>query len=110
MSARVFENVAARAVSPPRLLRVRTPAVRSTSCDGYHISPCGVDTALSMKSARTPPFHPVMSELPGLMDSALAEAYAGSSAVKPLIDRFLPPAGLVAHDELAVDDDEGGDA
>jgi multiple sugar transport system substrate-binding protein len=70
---------------PVRKSHANSPAFRRNT------PPYSFDVPLDdAKSARTPPFHPVMSELPGLMDAALAEAYAGSSAVKPLIDRFLP--------------------
>lgn len=50
-------------------------------------------------------------QLPGEQFKLDERDFSGVYEFTDLIDRFLPPAGLVAHDELAVDDDdEGGDA
>jgi ABC-type glycerol-3-phosphate transport system substrate-binding protein len=40
--------------------------------------------------ARTPPFHPAMTDVARLMATGLADAYAGKSAVKPLVDQLVP--------------------
>jgi multiple sugar transport system substrate-binding protein len=50
------------------------------------------------KTARTPPFAPAMNELPALMEKALADAYAGKSAVKPLVESWLPQINQLLQD------------
>ena len=42
------------------------------------------------KTARTPPFHPAMAELPGVIQKALEDAFEGRSAVKPIVDQLVP--------------------
>jgi hypothetical protein len=50
-------------------------------------------------------------QLPGEQFKLDERDFSGVYEFTDLIDRFLPPAGLVAHDDLAEDDgDEGGDA
>jgi multiple sugar transport system substrate-binding protein len=61
--------------------------------------PHSYDVAIDdAKIARTPPFAPVMNELPALMDKVLADAYAGKSAVKPLVDTWLPQINQLLQD------------
>jgi hypothetical protein len=49
-------------------------------------------------------------QLPGEQFKLDERDFSGVYEFTDLIDRFLPPAGLVAFDDLAEDDDEGGDA
>ncbi|HEX5439706.1 MAG TPA: hypothetical protein VFW76_02400 [Ktedonobacterales bacterium] len=50
-------------------------------------------------------------QLPGEQFKLDERDFSGVYEFTDLIDRFLPPAGLVGHDDLAQDDgDEGGDA
>jgi ABC-type glycerol-3-phosphate transport system substrate-binding protein len=42
------------------------------------------------KTARTPPFHPAMTELPGMFLTALEGAFEGKSPVKPIMDQLVP--------------------
>jgi hypothetical protein len=49
-------------------------------------------------------------QLPGEQFKLDERDFSGVYEFTDLIDRFLPPAGLVAHDDLAEDDGEGGDA
>ena len=42
------------------------------------------------KTARTPPFHPAMTELPAMIMTALNEAFSGQSAVKPIVEQLVP--------------------
>lgn len=50
-------------------------------------------------------------QLPGEQFKLDERDFSGVYEFTDLIDRFLPPAGLVTHDDLAQnDDDEGGDA
>lgn len=42
------------------------------------------------KTARTPLFYPAMGELPALIGTALNDAYAGKSAVKPIVEQLVP--------------------
>ncbi len=49
-------------------------------------------------------------QLPGEQFKLDERDFSGVYEFTDLIDRFLPPAGLVAHDDLAEDDGEGGEA
>ncbi|MGH2353259.1 MAG: ABC transporter substrate-binding protein [Chloroflexota bacterium] len=72
-------------MQPVRKSQANSPAYRR------HTPPYSFDVPLDdTRTARTPPFHPAMSELPALVMEGLADAYAGKSAVKPLIEQLVP--------------------
>jgi ABC-type glycerol-3-phosphate transport system substrate-binding protein len=82
----VYEILLERGVMQPvRKSQANSPAFRKNE------PPHSFDVPLDdTKTARTPPFHPAMSELPALVNGVLDAAYAGKSAVKPLMDQLVP--------------------
>jgi multiple sugar transport system substrate-binding protein len=82
----VYEILLERGVMQPvRKSQANSPAYRK------HTPPHSFDVPLDdTRTARTPPFHPAMGELPAMMVEGLAEAFAGKSAVKPLVEQLVP--------------------
>ena len=72
-------------MQPVRKSQQNSPAFRKNS------PPYAFDVPLDdTKTARTPPFHPAMAELPGMILTALNDAFAGKSAVKPIVEQLVP--------------------
>jgi hypothetical protein len=72
-------------MQPVRKSQANSPAYRRNT------PPYSFDVPLDdTKTARTPPFHPAMSELPALINNALGDAWAGKSAVKPIVEQLVP--------------------
>jgi ABC-type glycerol-3-phosphate transport system substrate-binding protein len=84
--AEVYETLLEKGVMQPvRKSQQNSPAYRK------HSPPYSFDVPVEdTKTARTPPFHPAMGELPALITNGLADAFAGRSAVKPLIEQLVP--------------------
>jgi ABC-type glycerol-3-phosphate transport system substrate-binding protein len=84
--AEVYETLLEQGVMQPvRKSQQNSPAFRKNS------PPYSFDVPIEdTRTARTPPFHPAMGELPALITNGLADAFAGKSAVKPLIEQLVP--------------------
>jgi multiple sugar transport system substrate-binding protein len=82
----VYEMLLEQGVMQPvRRSQANSPAFRRQT------PPYSFDVPLDdTRTARTPPFHPAMAELPSLLEQGLADAYAGKSGVKPLIEQLVP--------------------
>jgi multiple sugar transport system substrate-binding protein len=86
----VYEILLAKGVMQPvRKSQANSPAFRKES------PPYSFDVPIEdTRTARTPPFHPAMGELPGMVLNALADAFAGKSAVKPIVEQLVPQIDL----------------
>jgi multiple sugar transport system substrate-binding protein len=72
-------------MQPVRKSQMNSPAFRKNT------PPHSFDVPLEdTKTARTPPFHPAMGELPGMIMTALNDAFAGKSPVKPIVEQLVP--------------------
>jgi multiple sugar transport system substrate-binding protein len=72
-------------MQPVRKSQANSPAYRRNT------PPYSFDVPIDdTKTARTPPFHPAMSELPAMILTALGDAFAGKSAVKPIVEQLVP--------------------